>query len=40
MLFRLSAPLEADEIYGAAAGDVFQYQNRPIPRDGVGSKKA
>ena len=31
MLFRTSQALESSEVYGSAPGDVFQYQNRPIP---------
>jgi len=31
MLFRLSTPLEESQLYGAAAEDVFQYQNTPVP---------
>jgi hypothetical protein len=32
MLFRLSTPLADDELYGAGEGDIFQYQDEPIPR--------
>lgn len=32
MLFRLSKPLAATELYGTRSTDVFQYQQDPIPR--------
>lgn len=31
ILFRISSPLPADELYGSADNDVFQYQKDPIP---------
>jgi deoxycytidine triphosphate deaminase len=32
MLFRLSTPLDEQQLYGARDADVFQYQTDPIPR--------
>ena len=32
MLFRLSTPLDEQQLYGASERDVFQYQTDPIPR--------
>lgn len=32
MLFRLSTPLDEQQLYGASGSDVFQYQTDPIPR--------
>jgi dCTP deaminase len=32
MLLRISTPLDAAEVYGAHAGDVFQDQKAPLPR--------
>lgn len=32
MLLRISTPLDAGDVYGARAGDVFQGQESPLPR--------
>jgi hypothetical protein len=32
MFFRISSPLDAEELYGTGERDVFQYQTDPIPR--------
>ncbi len=32
MLLRLTRPLDVADLYGAGAGDVFQYQADPLPR--------
>jgi len=32
LLLRLSSPLAEADLYGAGAGDVFQYQAEPLPR--------